>query len=146
MIAAVSDAHAQRLAAIHAEAFDAPWDAQTVKALLGAPGVMALADGEDGFLLIRVVADEAEILTLATRTAARRRGVGWRLVLAAAAQASRCGAQRLFLEVAADNGEALRLYRRANFMQAGLRKGYYSRPGGERVDALVLARALEPPA
>jgi ribosomal-protein-alanine N-acetyltransferase len=145
MIAAVS-AHAQRLAAIHAEAFDAPWDAQAIKALLEAPGVVALADGEDGFVLIRVVADEAEILTLATRRSARRRGVGGRLVLAAAEQASRCGAHRLFLEVAADNGAALRLYRRTNFTQAGRRKGYYARPGGEKVDALVLARALEPPA
>jgi ribosomal-protein-alanine N-acetyltransferase len=50
------------------------------------------------------------------------------------------------LEVAADNGAALRLYRRTNFTQAGRRKGYYARPGGEKVDALVLARALEPPA
>jgi ribosomal-protein-alanine N-acetyltransferase len=146
MIGLASQAHADRLAAIHAEAFEAPWDAAALRALLSAPGVLTLTDGEDGFVLIRVAADEAEILTLATRPAARRRGIGSRLVQAAAAEAAGQGARRLFLEVAADNGAALRLYRRAGFEQAGLRKGYYARRGGERIDALVMARALQPPA
>ena len=48
------------LAAIHAEAFDAPWDAASLSALLASPGVFAVEEA-DGFILIRVVADEAEL-------------------------------------------------------------------------------------
>ncbi|HBV12265.1 MAG TPA: ribosomal-protein-alanine acetyltransferase, partial [Brevundimonas sp.] len=49
------------LAAIHAEAFEAPWDQAALAELLVSPGVFAVAQ-EDGFILIRVVVDEAEIL------------------------------------------------------------------------------------
>ena len=54
------------LASIHAEAFDAPWDAAAFSDLLAQAGVIACVE-TDGFILIRVVADEAEILTLAVR-------------------------------------------------------------------------------
>lgn len=127
------------LAALHAEAFDAPWDAASLSALLGSPGVFALEDG-DGFVLIRVVADEAEILTLAVRPVARRGGLGGRLVEAAVASAAALGAERMFLEVAEDNVAARALYARTGFVEAGRRRGYYARTDGSREDALVLTR------
>jgi ribosomal-protein-alanine N-acetyltransferase len=126
------------LAAIHAEAFDAPWDAASLAALLASPGVFAVAE-EDGFILIRVVADEAEILTLAVRPAARRSGLGGRLVQAAVVRAAALGAERLFLEVAEDNVAARALYARTGFVEAGRRRGYYARADGSREDALVLS-------
>lgn len=125
------------LAALHAEAFDAPWDAASLSALLTSPGVFAVAE-EDGFILIRVVADEAEILTLAVRPAARRGGLGGRLVEAAVVRAAALGAERMFLEVAEDNVAARALYARAGFNEAGRRRGYYARADGSREDALVL--------
>ncbi len=125
------------LAALHAEAFDAPWDAASLSALLTSPGVFAVAE-EDGFILIRVVADEAEILTLAVRPAARRGGLGGRLVAAAVVRAAALGAERMFLEVAEDNVAARALYARAGFNEAGRRRGYYARADGSREDALVL--------
>ncbi|HAL06313.1 MAG TPA: ribosomal-protein-alanine acetyltransferase, partial [Brevundimonas sp.] len=63
------------LAAIHAEAFETPWDAAALAELLASPGVFVVAEA-DGFILIRVVVDEAEILTLAVRPTARRAGLG----------------------------------------------------------------------
>ncbi|PQZ78439.1 MULTISPECIES: GNAT family N-acetyltransferase [unclassified Brevundimonas] len=126
------------LAVIHAEAFDAPWDAASLAALLASPGVFAIKDG-DGFILIRVVADEAEILTLAVRAAARRSGLGGRLVQAAVVRAAALGAERLFLEVAEDNVAARALYARTGFVEAGRRRGYYARADGSREDALVLS-------
>ncbi|MFN3669657.1 MAG: GNAT family N-acetyltransferase [Brevundimonas sp.] len=132
---------AARLAAVHAEAFDAPWDADAFAALLTQAGVFALGDA-DGFILMRVVADEAEILTLAVRPAARGRGLGARLVGEGGAAAAAFGAARLFLEVAEDNAAARALYARAGFAEAGRRPGYYARPDGGRRDALILARNL----
>ena len=126
------------LAAIHAEAFDAPWDAASLTALLASPGVFAVEEA-DGFILIRVVADEAEILTLAVRPEARRSGLGARLVEAAMVRAAALGAERMFLEVAEDNVAARALYTRAGFVEAGRRRGYYARTDGSREDALVLS-------
>lgn len=126
------------LAEIHAEAFDAPWDAAAFRALLDQPGVIAVAEA-DGFILIRVVADEAEILTLAVRPAARRQGLGARLTAQAAAAARSLGAARLFLEVAEDNAAARSLYEALGFQPAGRRRGYYARKDGPAVDALILA-------
>lgn len=128
----------RELAAIHAEAFDAPWDTEAFRALLDQTGVIACTEG-DGFILIRVVADEAEILTLAVRPAARRRGLGARLTAGAAARARALGATRLFLEVAEDNAAARGLYAALGFEAAGRRRGYYARKGGPAVDALILA-------
>lgn len=128
----------EALAAIHAEAFETPWDAASLSALLASPGVCVVAEA-DGFILIRAVADEAEILTLAVRPPARRGGLGARLVEAAVVRAAALGAERMFLEVAEDNAAARALYARAGFHEAGRRRGYYARADGSREDALILA-------
>lgn len=128
----------EALAALHAEAFDTPWDAASLTALLASPGVFAV-EQPDGFILIRVVADEAEILTLAVRPAVRRSGLGGRLVEAAVVRAAALGAERMFLEVAEDNVAARALYARAGFREAGRRRSYYARSDGSREDALILA-------
>ncbi len=140
-IAAVPAAAAGALAPLHAESFDRPWTAADLRELAVLPGVTSLAalDAEEealGFVMLRRAADEAEILTLAVAPAARRRGVGRALVEAAVAHAPAA----LFLEVAADNAAARALYAAAGFREAGRRRGYYPRPGGEAQDALVLRR------
>jgi len=134
-------ASAERLAALHAEAFDAPWGAAAFESLLDQAGVQ-LTETADGFILVRTVADEAEILTLAVRPAARRRGIGAELVARGAADAAAQGATRLFLEVAEDNDAARGLYEWAGFAGAGRRPGYYARADGSRTDALILALNL----
>ncbi len=134
-------ATALRLAAIHAAAFSAPWDAAAFETLLDQTGVFAI-EAPDGFILLRAVADEAEILTLAVRPGARRQGLGARLVRDGATMAADRGATRLFLEVADDNAAALGLYTGMGFAGAGRRPGYYARPGGGRQDALILALNL----
>lgn len=134
-------ATAVRLAERHAAAFSAPWDAPAFEALLDQTGVFVIEEPE-GFILLRAVADEAEVLTLAVRPSARRRGLGSRLVSEGAIAAASRGATRLFLEVADDNAAALALYARAGFVEAGRRPDYYTRPDGGRQDALILALNL----
>lgn len=140
-IAASTDVVA--MARLHAAAFpDEPWSAQTITEVLQTSGARALAAHADngmmlGFVLVRTVADEAEILTICVDAAARRRGIGAG-ILAAAQKAAMCdGAEALFLEAAADNAAALALYRRAGFIDVGRRCGYYRR-GAEKIDALVM--------
>lgn len=129
---------AARLAALHAAAFDRPWSAGEIAALMATPGVFALTIDLQGFILCRSIAGEAEILTVAVDPAARRGGVGRALVEAAAGLAAQDGAESLFLEVAHDNTAALALYASAGFERVGLRRGYCA-PGA---DAVVMRRAL----
>lgn len=129
------------LAALHAQAFAAPWSAREFADLLSQPGVLAIHE-PDGFILIRVVLDEAEILTLAVIPTARRLGLARRLVEEGAVVATQAGAARLFLEVAEDNTPARALYDRAGFHQIGRRKAYYAAADGPRTDAVVMSRDL----
>jgi ribosomal-protein-alanine N-acetyltransferase len=141
---------AAAMSAIHASGFVQPWSAPDLAALLEAPGgyglVVREADGRHaathGFILARVVADEAEVLTLAVDPAARRQGVARALIEGAAGAALNAGAAALFLEVAADNAPAIQLYETAGFERVGLRPNYYHRGGETTVDALVLRRTL----
>lgn len=132
---------AESLAAVHAEAFDTPWSAGAFVDLLGQAGILLEAEA-DGFILIRVVADEAEILTLAVRPSGRRQGLGARLVRAAEARALAAGAERIFLEVAEDNPGARALYAGLGFQPMGRRPRYYARQTGPSVDALLLVLNL----
>lgn len=136
---------AEALADVHATAFDgtngAAWDAAAFARLLVLPGV-DVKTCEGGFVMVRTVADEAEILTLAVRPEARRRGLGLSLTLQAARAAREAGAARLFLEVAEGNAAARALYARAGFVEAGVRRGYYRRPDGSVEDARVLSLEL----
>jgi ribosomal-protein-alanine N-acetyltransferase len=133
-------AHAAAMAAIHAEAFppaDA-WSADSIAKLLRMPGAIAFLDPAGGMIMARVVADEAEILTLAVAPDARRRGLGRRLLTRAAREARTFGATRLFLEVAEANYAARTLYSESGFSECGRRPHYYS----DGSDALVLHRTL----
>ena len=133
------------LQALHAQAFDQPWGAVEIERLmriLGGFALVAEADEPQGFVLVRAVAGEGEILTLAVVPAFRRRGVGRALVEAAAAEAVRRGAAALYLEVAEDNPDAIALYESTGFEAAGLRRAYYARLGARPADALVLRRRL----
>ncbi len=109
--------------------------------LIASP-LCCLCAGPHGFALARVIAGEAELLTLATDPDHRRRGIAADLLQRVEAAAAERGALDQFLEVAADNVAARALYAKAGYIQIGQRAGYYVRPGADPVDALVLAKAL----
>jgi ribosomal-protein-alanine N-acetyltransferase len=121
------------------------WTSAQCLGMLSLPGVwlvIASLDGADvGFALARVVADEAELLLLATRPAARRRGVAGALLRAVIAEAEARGVAQLHLEVRAGN-DAVRLYRREGFEKVGERKNYYKGKMGQAFDAHTYAREL----
>lgn len=134
------------MAALHARVFTVPrpWTRSEFAEMLQSLHVFAVSRPE-AFALVRVTADESELLTLAVAPEARRQGIGRELLLQSMQRAARRGAVTMYLEVAADNAPALALYRGAGFVQTGSRPGYYHAPDGRRTDALVLAQALTPP-
>ncbi len=119
------------------------WTAPQCAGLLLMPGVwLSLASdrtGLIGFALARAVGDEAELLLLAVRTRAQRRGVGKVLLERFAADAKKRGAVRLHLEVREGN-PAIKLYNEYGFSLVGRRRNYYSGSDGGCYDALTLAR------
>jgi ribosomal-protein-alanine N-acetyltransferase len=143
--AAVS-ADAADFAEIHALAFETPWSAGDIRPFIDNHAAFGFAahteDGAlAGFILCRVMAGEAEVLTIAVHPDHRRRGYAAALVARAMSQAL-LTADAMFLEVAADNPGAAALYERAGFVAVGRRPGYYSRREGGSIDAVVMRRTL----
>lgn len=143
-------ATAEALARLHAASFTQPrpWSVAEFTTLLAAPcTLLALradrtTDGAGiatagGFALARVLADEAELLTIAVLPPLRGHGLGAALLAEVMEAVEARGATALFLEVARDNDIARRLYSTAGFREVGCRPGYYA-----GTDALVLKADL----
>lgn len=134
-------------AALHKQRFTPPWSEGDLRAMLAQPLVFGfvarqtnalMRTGLGGFVLSRVVSDEAEILTVAVSSASARLGLGWRLMQAAAREAHRRDAECLFLEVDETNLAAVGLYRKLGFQTVGQRRAYYQGADGKRNTALVM--------
>ena len=135
---------AETFAALHARAFEGQgraWSATEIRDLLDNPHVFATV-ADQGFAVTRVIADEAELLTIATDPAARRQGVARDLLSRLEDEARTRGALRLILEVADDNVPARALYYLAGYSELAQRTNYYEKPDGTRTDALILQKQL----
>lgn len=134
----------EALARTHARAFTGQsrgWSAQEIADLMQSPLVFAVGDAR-AFALGRAIADEAELLTLATDPDHRRKGLARARLAAFEAAAKARGARIAFLEVAADNAGARALYDAAGYVQTARRRGYYARPDRGPVDALILQKSI----
>ena len=138
MIEPVGALGLDRLAALQAACFEEAWSRDFLARLLASPGVAAWMIGDDAYAVLRVIAGEAELLSLGTRPGSRLRGHARALVAHVIALAREGGAQQLFLEVAADTGPARALYAAQGFAEVGRRWLYYH----GRVDAVVMAKPL----
>ena len=86
-----------------------------------------------GFAVVVVVADQAELESIAVDPERRRLGVGRALSDAIMVWGREAGAREMLLEVRSANAEARALYDRLGFKQTGLRRGYYSDPPDDAV-------------
>jgi ribosomal-protein-alanine N-acetyltransferase len=124
-------------------AFADPWTEAQLRDAMDWDGAVAIVaengDGLIGYVLGRVVVDQAEILSLAVAASHRRRGVGRELLAAALAAMIDRGACSAWLEVRVSNLPARAMYESAGFVTAGLRRDYYRQP---LEDAMVLRRDL----
>jgi ribosomal-protein-alanine N-acetyltransferase len=139
---------AEPCAAIHAASFAHPWSSAEFETLLSSKttiGTAAIDPGSDelrGFALLRIAADEAEVLTIAVHGAYRNRGVGRALMIGALSRLAASHVRSLFLEVEQTNRTAIALYSRLGFRQVGQRRDYYQKQGGSTATALVLRKDL----
>ena len=131
------------IASIHAASFQRGWSEDEFGRLLADRNVIAhrAAVGRTlvGFILTRLVAGEAEILSVAIAPGWRRRGLAKPLLDLHLRRLAGLAANTVFLEVGERNTPALKLYRRAGFYEVGRRPGYYD---GGATAALTLRRDL----
>ncbi|MFK7870503.1 MAG: GNAT family N-acetyltransferase [Roseobacter sp.] len=130
----------KKAAAVHASAF-APqrgWTETEIATLLDHPTVK-LFSKDGAFALVRTVADEAELLTIAVPPAQQGKGTGQALMRVWMQEVA---AATAFLEVAADNRAAHALYLRLGFCEIARRPAYYSRADAQAVDALIMRANL----
>ncbi|MFZ1772782.1 MAG: N-acetyltransferase [Rhizobiaceae bacterium] len=134
------------MARLHEEGFSRPWSDGEFAQLLAQDQVFGFAARIEGagnappagFVLARLAAGEAEILTLCVAKSHRRAGLGRRLLDAVLRSLHAARAEELFLEVDETNAPALALYRRLGFQEKGRRPGYYAGPDGKKSAALVM--------
>jgi [ribosomal protein S18]-alanine N-acetyltransferase len=135
------------LSQLHGEGFERAWGSQDFEALIAERNVIGhLAcrrwASPSGFVLSRLAADEAEILSIVTAARERGRGIARRLLAHHMSALAQERARRLYLEVEAGNEAAITLYRGFGFAETGRRRSYYRKPDGTAADALTMARDL----
>jgi tRNA threonylcarbamoyl adenosine modification protein YeaZ len=141
------------LAELHTRCFTKPWPEPEMAQVVAMPGTTALIARDQehsksdsarplGFVIFRQVADEAEIITIATAPNARRRGIAKSLLDAAMTGLKQSGCRDLHLEVDETNSAALGFYNHSGFVQTGRREAYYAHPDGTRSDAITMRRTL----
>ena len=133
------------LAALHQQCFARGWNEADLAGMLSVAGTQALVIESQGkvvgFIMLRAIFDEAEILTLTLLPALRQRGLGKTLLQGALASVHTNGVSSMFLEVNANNAAALALYKACGFTETGRRKGYYTTPQGIE-DAVLMAKKI----
>jgi ribosomal-protein-alanine N-acetyltransferase len=134
------------IASVHGASFQRGWGEDEVLRLLLENNVVAhrAHNGRTliGFILSRIAAGEAEILSVAIAPAWRGRALARPLLDLHLRRLAGLGVRAVFLEVDEHNAPACALYRKAGFAEVGRRKAYYQGRDKAGADALVLCRDL----
>lgn len=139
-------ADAPAAAALHALSFPDPWSEAAFASQIADPATLSFAHFEErvlvAFALVRDVAGEADILTVATHPARRGRGLAFALLTVLMSWLVDGGTSRITLDVAEDNAAALRLYKSLGFTEDGRRPRYYTAGRAVPVDAVLMSKYL----
>lgn len=112
-----------------------PWSASDF-ADLKKSGCEIIAS-QNGFIVYRCVADEAEIITIGVAPVARRNGIGSAMLCIIEKNIKNQGVKKIFLEVASTNTAGQKLYENNGYKVVGIRPKYY-----DGVDAILMSKDL----
>ena len=126
----------QELENLHKECFpNKPWSSKDFEDLKKS-GCDIIAS-QNGFIIWRVVADEAEIITIGVRPEFRKSGIASAMLILVENDVKKRGGKKIFLEVAENNIPARKLYESSGYKQIGIRPHYY-----DNIDALLLEKEI----
>ena len=124
------------LANLHQKCFPhKPWSADDF-ADLKKSGCEIIAS-QNGFIVWRAVADDAELITIGVAPDARRTGIGAAMIGIMEGELKKSGVKSVFLEVAENNAPARKLYEQNGYAQIGVRPKYY-----DGIDAIMMKKDL----
>lgn len=122
---------------IDKEAFDEVWSEKFFEEELDKDYsyyYIAESNGENvGYIGIWCIYETAELVRIAVKPGYRRGGIANELIKKATERAKECSCERMMLEVRNGNSAARALYKKNNFFDISVRKGYY---GSE--DAIIM--------
>lgn len=134
-------AHTEALARLEKLCFSSPWSREALLEELENPNAyfcVALLEGRvAGYAGMQCACGECYVVNVAVFPECRRRGAATALLSALEQEARRQGGEFLSLEVRASNCEAIRLYTKLGFEEAGRRKNFYSDP---KEDGLIMTK------
>lgn len=137
---------APRLSQLHSASFHRGWGADEFEQILIERNALAhrlrLGRTIIGFIVSRIAADEAEILSVAIASNQRGHGYSRDLLRTHLGHLAGRGLKKIFLEVEENNRPARALYERAGFRVVGRRERYYKDASGEQLNAVVMQRDL----
>ena len=126
--------------AIEDELFTPPWTREGFLTFLLHDSTLFLVAEEKGRILgycgLQMAADEGDILNIGVIPSRQKEGIGGFLIDSVLLLAGQLGVSRIYLEVRKSNSTAIRLYKRKNFEQIGIRREYYTEPVE---DAILMA-------
>lgn len=124
------------LANLHQKCFpNKPWSADDFRDLKNSGCEIIMS--ENGFIVYRIAADEAEIITIGVNPDFRRQGIAAAMVGIIEKTLKNQGIKKIFLEVASNNIPAQKLYENSGFVRVGLRPKYY-----DGVDAILMSKNI----
>ena len=134
--------HAGVIAAIHRVCFEESWNEKSIAEILkmaGAIGLLVCAKNKrpKGFILLRIAADEAEIISIGIVPESRQKGFASILLQKAIKLVVMSNVIKMLFEVAEDNIAARALYEKFGFQIVGRRSGYYRHSSKKKLDAII---------
>ncbi len=123
--------------AIENETFSDPWSKNSFRVSISEPSnhyLVAIVEGRVvGYCGYWGVAGEGYIYNVAVKASFRRQGIGLSMLKELIVQARGRGMTSLTLEVRQSNEDAIQLYRRLGFAEAGVRKDFYTKPSEDAI-------------
>lgn len=138
---AIKDEDITGLCQLEQQSQSHPWNQQQISDCFGDFYEFWVDPKLNCYGVIRVVAEQAELINICVNPSSRRRGFAQQLLCHLHDRSTVLQAETILLEVRAGNKAALALYYNNGYDQISLRKAYYPSASG-REDALVLQKKL----
>ena len=123
--------------AIEKETFSDPWSKTSLLESISDPNnhyIVTITDGIIvGYCGYWGIAGEGHIYNVAVKESHRGQGIGYRMLDYLITQARSRGITSLTLEVRQSNEPAIQLYKKLGFIEAGIRKEFYSNPSEDAI-------------
>ena len=135
----MKESHAKGVYELSKECFAIPWTLESINNELNNPlakYVIAqdLSTGEVvGFVGVWIIAGEGDITNIAVSSKYRKLGIASNLLIKLFDVCKTFNCEDITLEVRASNIPAQNLYKKFNFKEEGIRKGYYSDNGEDAI-------------